>query len=252
MWYIHIYLLHVMYTHCNTVIWKCICCVQYIYTFCSFVWFSCCMWCIHIDLFYIPTYKSAAQTHANSTKLHVLHVTHIHIHVTQTQQENQTKLQNVYIHCTQQMHFHITVLQCVYITCNKYMCIYHIQHMQLKQSHWVDAHVYTLHTHIHCACTHIHADLLCAPAYKSTGMWRLLGCLNLQVIFRERAINYRALLRKITCKDTASPPCITKHTLTCIDVSCVHLFAYRNVACMCITRIHTYTHNTVIPICVCA
>ena len=37
------------------------------------------------------------------------------------------------------------------------------------------------------------------------------GCLKLQVFFRKRATNYRALLRKMTCKDKASygssPPC---------------------------------------------
>jgi len=42
-------------------------------------------------------------------------------------------------------------------------------------------------------------------------MARPMGCLKLQVIFRERATNYRALLRKMTYKDKASyepsPPC---------------------------------------------
>jgi len=42
----------------------------------------------------------------------------------------------------------------------------------------------------------------------------------LQFIFRKRATNYRALLRKMTCKDKASyvssPPCTT----TCIAVCC--------------------------------
>jgi len=40
---------------------------------------------------------------------------------------------------------------------------------------------------------------------------RFIGCLKLQVFFRKRATNYRALLRKITCEDKASygstPPC---------------------------------------------
>ena len=31
----------------------------------------------------------------------------------------------------------------------------------------------------------------------------LIGCLKLQVIFRKRATNYRALLRKMTCEDKA-------------------------------------------------
>jgi len=41
-------------------------------------------------------------------------------------------------------------------------------------------------------------------AISSTEWRRPIGCLKLQVIFRKRATNYRALLRKMTCKDTAS------------------------------------------------
>ena len=37
-----------------------------------------------------------------------------------------------------------------------------------------------------------------------TGWWRLIGCLKLWVIFRKRATNYRALLRKMTYEDKAS------------------------------------------------
>jgi len=35
---------------------------------------------------------------------------------------------------------------------------------------------------------------------EHTGWRRLIGCLKLQTIFRKRATNYRALLRKMTCK----------------------------------------------------
>jgi len=45
----------------------------------------------------------------------------------------------------------------------------------------------------------------------TTGWRRCIGCLKLQVIFRKRATNYRALLREMTCEDKASykssPPC---------------------------------------------
>ena len=34
-----------------------------------------------------------------------------------------------------------------------------------------------------------------------TGWRRPIGCLKLQVLFRKRATHYRALLRKMTCKD---------------------------------------------------
>ena len=61
----------------------------------------------------------------------------------------------------------------------------------------------------------------------TTGWRRLIGCLKSQVIFRKRATNHRALLRKITCKDKTSygswQPCIT-HTKklrhTCEVVIC--------------------------------
>jgi len=46
---------------------------------------------------------------------------------------------------------------------------------------------------------------------SSTGWQRPIGCLKLQVIFRKRATNHRALLRKMTYEDKASydstPPC---------------------------------------------
>jgi len=57
---------------------------------------------------------------------------------------------------------------------------------------------------------------LCHPvSHIRTGWRRPIGCLRLQVIYRKRATNYRAVLRKMTCKDKASydstPPCIS-HT----------------------------------------
>ena len=42
-----------------------------------------------------------------------------------------------------------------------------------------------------------------AHGYFGTGWRRLMGCLNLHVIFRKRTTNYRALLRKMTCEDKA-------------------------------------------------
>jgi len=49
------------------------------------------------------------------------------------------------------------------------------------------------------------------PTSVSTGWRRPLGCLKLQVIFRKRATNYRALWQKTTYKDKvscgSSPPC---------------------------------------------
>jgi len=79
---------------------------------------------------------------------------------------------------------------------------------------WVRAHIWMSHgTHMnesghlrqsYDAGVDVHGD--------STGRRRPIGCLESQVIFRKRATNYRALLRKMTYKDKASygssPPCI--------------------------------------------
>ena len=62
-----------------------------------------------------------------------------------------------------------------------------------------------------------------------TGWRRPIGCLKLQVIFRKRATNHRALLRKMTYKDKASygssPPCTPPSPLILIS---------RALACVCV------------------
>ena len=55
----------------------------------------------------------------------------------------------------------------------------------------------------------------CTPYTCSTGWRRLIGCLRLQVIFRKRATNSRALLREMTYEDKASydsTPSCTKYS----------------------------------------
>jgi len=51
-----------------------------------------------------------------------------------------------------------------------------------------------------------------------TGWRRFIGYLKLQVVMRKRASNYRALLRKMTCKDKAYyeslPPCSGNHKVS--------------------------------------
>ena len=55
------------------------------------------------------------------------------------------------------------------------------------------------------------------------GWRRHIGCLKSRGIFRKRATNNRALLRKTTCKDKASygssPPC-TSHNISYLIESC--------------------------------
>jgi len=82
---------------------------------------------------------------------------------------------------------------------------------------------------------------LCACTVCATRRRRCIECLKLQVSFRERATNYRAVLWKTTCKDTAfygsSPPCTFEHIYTC-DLEREHICAYMCMhvhvcACMC-------------------
>jgi len=72
---------------------------------------------------------------------------------------------------------------------------------------------------------------------KDTGWRRSIGCLQLQVIFRKRATDYRAFLRKMTYEDKASygssPPCIAD--------MCEHVA----IRFMCTsTHMCTYTHRS--------
>jgi len=63
-------------------------------------------------------------------------------------------------------------------------------------------------------------------------VWRrLVGCLKLQVIFRKRATNSRALLRKMTCEDMASydstPPCTLYVDIhVCMYICMMYIFVY--------------------------
>ena len=71
-----------------------------------------------------------------------------------------------------------------------------------------------------CVCTCVYVCVrmgVCMCRSWVTGWQRPIGCLKLQVIFRKRATDYRALLRKMTCKHKASygssPPCITSSSI---------------------------------------
>ena len=65
-----------------------------------------------------------------------------------------------------------------------------------------------------CACVYIIGLHVCVHVYvhsRGRETERPIGCLKLQVIFRKRATNNRALLRRMTCEDKApydsTPPC---------------------------------------------
>jgi len=64
--------------------------------------------------------------------------------------------------------------------------------------------------HVITTTHHSHIPILCHNT-TDTGWRRLIVCLKLQVISRQRVTKYRDILRKMTCKDMASygctPPC---------------------------------------------
>ena len=73
-----------------------------------------------------------------------------------------------------------------------------------------------------------------------TGWRRPIGCLKLPDIFRKRATNHRALLRKMTYKDKASygslPPCI-------------HIVEYAYIISFFMRRMCAYT-TTISKLCI--
>jgi len=90
-----------------------------------------------------------------------------------------------------------------------------------------------MHVRIH-VCMRIYTYIfmriyMCALSkYICTGLRRPIGCLKLQVIFRKRATNYMAFLRKMVYEDKASygssPPCTVtpcNNTATHIYVKCI-------------------------------
>ena len=58
------------------------------------------------------------------------------------------------------------------------------------------------------------------------GWRRLIGCLNLQVIFRKRATDYRTLLRKMTYEDKASYDSTPPFTATRV---CTYMYSYVDI-----------------------
>ena len=67
-----------------------------------------------------------------------------------------------------------------------------------------------------CVCV-THPFVCCSASIRvCTGLSTSIACLKLHISFRKRAINYRALLRKIICKDEACyaswPCCVSCHT----------------------------------------
>jgi len=83
------------------------------------------------------------------------------------------------------------------------------------------------HTHLYlpspiriCICSHQYANRTSTHPHTHYDTRRCIGCFKLQVIFRKRATNCRALLRKMTYEDKASygfsPPCTWESVSGCV------------------------------------
>ena len=76
----------------------------------------------------------------------------------------------------------------------------------------------TLMSHVTYEWVMSHMNESCHVWLRHTVWRRCIGCLKLQVSFRNSANNYRALLRKMTYRDKASydatPPCSTHDNMT--------------------------------------
>ena len=95
--------------------------------------------------------------------------------------------------------------------------------------------------HIESFPPYVHSRTYTRPrshALPHTGWRRTTACLELHVIFHKRATNYRALLRKMTCKDKAlygSSPSFSQGNLTHesdVLISCIkeaHLYIYVHI-----------------------
>ena len=92
--------------------------------------------------------------------------------------------------------------------------------------------------------SHIHTPDTHRCRTSDTGWQRLVGCLALQVIFRKRATNYRALWWKMTYKDKAcydpAPPCSRSRPATRSS----HVY---HMCALIYISVHPYTHSPSLP-----
>jgi len=118
------------------------------------------------------------------------------------------------------IYIYIHVCTCIYIYVYMYIYTYIIAKRLSSPCH-LDHRSFGIH---YCFPVFNHS------ARCATGWRRLIGCLKLQVVFRKRATNYRALLRKLTYEDKASygstPPCSSTICIcTCVYI-CIYIYSY--------------------------
>ena len=143
---------------------------------------------------------------------------------------------------------------CIYVYTHMYTHIYIHMYVYICMHIYVYVFVYIymcwcvrVHTYLHMYIYVWYKDIYALVMTVDTGWRRLIGCLKLQVIFRKRATNYRALLRKITYEDKASydstPPCMTFHKMY---NRVLHDYTYTYTCVYTYVRIYIYIY-----ICVC-
>jgi len=135
---------------------------------------------------------------------------------------------------------HVTHETHSYVSHDSFICVTRLIHT-CGMTH---TYVYTTHSYmwhdpficvarlIHfCGMTHTYewyGGFMCVTwhSFHHTGWRRPAGCLKLPVIFRKRATNYRALLRKMPYKDKASydstPPCMS-HVARATSRKCMRI-----------------------------
>jgi len=153
---------------------------------------------------------------------------------------------------------------CVYISM-KYVCLHTHAHMTyacLRMCMYIDIQCHMLLNMYRymcpCICIYIvihsclyiciYIDIYIKYTHAAAGWQTPIGCLKLQVMFRNKVTNHRAFLRKTTCRDKASygssPPCINAlntrtHTLYTYSWTPTHILQTHTLS------VDIYTHTSV-------
>jgi len=137
----------------------------------------------------------------------------------------------------------------------------HIPHTLSRSLSLTHTHARTrTQTHAHTCThtlTHTHSSIG-KYMQRHTGWRRLIGSPKLQIIFHKRAIKYRLLLRKMTCKDKGSyeswPPCTTTRPVVqqslrmyayVFSIASVCVYVCAGIFCYVLTYICIYVYISI-------
>ena len=114
----------------------------------------------------------------------------------------------MYVYVCMCIYVHINIFMYIYICIYLFVCIYlYIYiHIFIYMNYFPDSLQNVARLMFERALPHFTPQIFHTLHLQAhaTGWPRPIGCLKLQVSFRTRAINYRALLKKMTYKDMAS------------------------------------------------